>query len=410
MKALARTAAALAVGACLPYALDAQATSAQREQCSSDKTPTDVAIQVCTSVITAGGESVRNLSAAFNNRGSAYISKEQYELALKDFAQALKLESDPKTYYNRGNAYRGLRTYNLAIASYDTAIALKPDYGIAYGNRGLSYADLDDFDRAIQNYNRAIQLAPTSIHYYNRGLAYYAKSNLDSALKDFNLAIHADTNDAQAYRWRGIVYGRREQNDIALADFNRAIKLKPDYKFAYYSRGKLYNSMGDNAAALRDLTQAIRLDPKYMDAYKERAVAYEELKQYNLAIQDYGSAIGIDPKDADALNGRCWVRAVAGIDLQKALTDCNEALRLEPGEPFILDSRGLVFLKLKQLDAALADYNAALAKDNESAATFYARGVVKRMKGDSGGSSADFAQAKKLQPDIAQEMAKYGVQ
>jgi tetratricopeptide (TPR) repeat protein len=47
-------------------------------------------------------------------------------------------------------------------------------------------------------------------------------------------------------------------------------------------------------------------------------------------------------------------------DLQAALKDCNEALRLRPNFVDALDSRGLVNLKSGQTKNAIADFDAAL--------------------------------------------------
>ena len=45
--------------------------------------------------------------------------------------------------------------------------------------------------------------------------------------------------------------------------------------------------------------------------------------------------------------------------LDQALADSNESLRLK-GDPYTLDSRGLVYLKLGRFDPAIADYTAVL--------------------------------------------------
>ena len=39
------------------------------------------------------------------------------------------------------------------------------------------------------------------------------------------------------------------------------------------------------------------------------------------------NSLRLNPKDVEAYNNRCWARTVIG-DLQAALKDCNEALRL----------------------------------------------------------------------------------
>ena len=61
----------------------------------------------------------------------------------------------------------------------------------------------------------------------------------------------------------------------------------------------------------------------------------------------------------DALHGRCRLRALQGEELAKGLTDCNAAYRLSdksnPATAAILESRGLVRLRLGDYDKAIAD-------------------------------------------------------
>src|SRR5215471_8613239 len=37
-------------------------------------------------------------------------------------------------------------------------------------------------------------------------------------------------------------------------------------------------------------------------------------------------------RNAEVFNARCWARAIAGRDLQQALADCGESLRLRPND------------------------------------------------------------------------------
>jgi tetratricopeptide (TPR) repeat protein len=110
-----------------------------------------------------------------------------------------------------------------------------------------------------------------------------------------------------------------------------------------------------------------------------------------------------------AYNNRCWARAVVGRELQTALTDCNEALRLSPDNAHYLNSRALVQLKLGAFDAAIADYNAAIAQNPTDAGSLYARGVAKRKKGDTAAGDADVAAGKAIRHDIDKVYAGYGV-
>jgi tetratricopeptide (TPR) repeat protein len=98
-----------------------------------------------------------------------------------------------------------------------------------------------------------------------------------------------------------------------------------------------------------------------------------------------------------------------GKDLNGALADCNESLRLRPNDGNTLNSRGLVDFKLGAFDAAIADYNAAVAQNANDADSVYARGVAKLKKGDSAGGNADIAAATAIKPGIAAISAGYGI-
>jgi tetratricopeptide (TPR) repeat protein len=108
-------------------------------------------------------------------------------------------------------------------------------------------------------------------------------------------------------------------------------------------------------------------------------------------------------------DSRCWARVVLGEDLQQALADCNEALRLSPNNADIFDSRGFVQLKLGNQAKAIADYDAALKLNPKLGSSLFGRGIAKQRKGDSAGASADIAAAKSLRATIAEEFAVYGI-
>jgi tetratricopeptide (TPR) repeat protein len=66
--------------------------------------------------------------------------------------------------------------------------------------------------------------------------------------------------------------------------------------------------------------------------------------------------------------------------LQAALADCNESLRLRPDNSNTLDSRGFVYLGLGRWDDAIADSDAALRGNPRNAWALFERGIAKRRK------------------------------
>ena len=54
----------------------------------------DLAISGCTAVIQSGKESKKNLSIAFNNRGNAHYLKKDYDRAIADYNESIRLDAN----------------------------------------------------------------------------------------------------------------------------------------------------------------------------------------------------------------------------------------------------------------------------------------------------------------------------
>ena len=71
----------------------------------------------------------------------AYYQAKQYERAIQDLTQVIKL--DPKNtdaLNNRGFVYDDLKQHALAIQDYTQALVINPNLTKVYVNRGFSYA------------------------------------------------------------------------------------------------------------------------------------------------------------------------------------------------------------------------------------------------------------------------------
>ncbi|MBW2740110.1 MAG: hypothetical protein JRE64_14980, partial [Deltaproteobacteria bacterium] len=63
-------------------------------------------------------------------------------------------------YFQRGGKYINEKNYNLAIRDYTEAISRNQNKAAAYGNRGLAYRMKGEYDLTIRDCTEAIHLDP----------------------------------------------------------------------------------------------------------------------------------------------------------------------------------------------------------------------------------------------------------
>lgn len=160
-------------------------------RCNFESPHPDIRIVACTRNIQSGRFTGKNLALAFTSRGLAFREKRQWDKAIADYDEALRINPHiAATLTNRGNAYYFKGQFDRAIKDYDEAIRLSPNLSEAFSNRGNVYRKTGQYDRAIQDYDKAIQIEPDDAQIFaDRGLAYEKKGKPTKALLDFKKAF-----------------------------------------------------------------------------------------------------------------------------------------------------------------------------------------------------------------------------
>jgi|GEM_PF-2419325 len=232
-----------------------------------------------------------------------------YDLAIAKYTDVI--EKNPKNeraYNDRGLAYKQKGNFERAIADFSEALRLKPEW-LVYQNRAVTYYEMHNDDKAIADYSKAIEVGKqkpvTAFSLIGRAHCYVNKEDADKALTDLNAAIKIDTKESDAYVLRGIVHKVRHEYELSLADYEKAIALDP--KDARSLRAEAYLLSVCPSPKYRDGKKAINLATKACEltGWKDGqeletlAAAYAEAGQFDEAVKFQTKAAEIDPNLTD---------------------------------------------------------------------------------------------------------------
>ncbi|MCU7493893.1 MAG: tetratricopeptide repeat protein [Ignavibacteria bacterium] len=105
-------------------------------------------------------------------------------------------------------------------------------------------------------------------------------------------------------------------------------------------------------------TEAIKMDPKFTAAYSNRGSCYYELENYEKAEKDFQKALELDPGHYTLYKYLANCRYKTGC-LEDAVKNFSEALKYEITDTLLVN-RGVCYMKLGQLKAAVLDFSSAI--------------------------------------------------
>ena len=158
----------------------------------------------------------------YNNRGLAHYDCGEYDLAIRDFDNAI-IHSDDDVclsgaYENRRHTYEAKGDYKRAAADFVAERMLWPDV-----------YDAEDLDEVIQSEIRA----DVAGYFWQAG-------QHDMAIAYYTTAIELDPDEPSHFNNRGLVYLDKGEFDLAIADFEAAIAINPGVWVAFGNLDKAY--------------------------------------------------------------------------------------------------------------------------------------------------------------------------
>jgi tetratricopeptide (TPR) repeat protein len=237
----------------------------------------------------------RTKAEEFINRGRDAGSKNNYEEAIKEFSQALKIDPSNTTALDaRSNAYFRTKQTQLAVQDLDRVINIDPKNDFALMRRGILHAYLDQYQLALQDYQQSIKLNPEKCGGYtlaaNAAMELGMYHDARSYLKQGEVRAKTDNDIATvglALAWLSATSPDKSQIDgekaVALAE--RAIETWKNKKSAF-----MVNVLAAAYARNNQMNKATVTQEEAIALVKsENVVKPETIKRYEYRLELYRS-------------------------------------------------------------------------------------------------------------------------
>ena len=219
------------------------------------------------------------------------------------------------------------------------------------------------------------------------------------SIKEVVLSVDVSGGNATASQWleRGNQFWRLRRYKEAVGAFDEAIKQKPSFAYlAYYGKGLALASQKQYQKTITALESAVKLKPNFAAAWKYQSVIYRELKQINKALVTINKAIEIQPNNPNFYNEK-WVVLDALKNYVQAENAITKAIKINPRAAFY-NNRGILFIRQRKWDLALADLNKAININPEFDDSYNNRGVIYKERGKFNLALADFNKSIQINP------------
>ncbi|PKB84264.1 MAG: hypothetical protein BZY88_00630 [SAR202 cluster bacterium Io17-Chloro-G9] len=391
--------------------------------------------------------------------GEAYNDLGRYEEAIQVLGQAIALlQSNVESHTGQGYTLFLRGETGPALVQFTEAIRLNEQLFTAYERRATSFVQTRLATPAIEDYQAAVRVgfgfnrppgnlssiggADGSLVEAIRGLeeamgygpqrgsmlatlaeAYVDRGQLEAGVQLFTESLRVDFINPEVYASLVTAYAGLDQVELAIVAGREALGQGLQDKEALTDLGRAYNDVNQPLVAIQYLNQAIREDPEFAEAYLSRGRSYAQLQDNpGQALSDFEEAVRLNPQLAAVLQEIRDVNSALGLEFaesgqhnaqqgsfSQALFDFGEAIRLNPQlatslQPQINDvnSRwGIALTEEGRYPTAIQRFGKAIHSDPGFTAAYLNRGRVYAILENYPQAILDFDEAIRLDPDLA---------
>jgi len=195
----------------------------------------------------------------------------------------------------------------------------------------------------------------TSVAHYYLGRIAQQEGDCTKALRQYIKVGRGEHRFDAELRAAGCMadLGRMDEARLHLDRMNARYDTPDARTSIALTRARIERSAGNDDRALKVLGDAIESDPDNVDLLYAHALAASDMDQFELARDDLGKILDQEPDNAQALNALGYMLANRNLDLARARSMIERALKQNPEDGATLDSMGWVLYRQGRLQQAL---------------------------------------------------------
>ena len=252
------------------------------------------------------------------------------------------------------------KDFAAAEREYRAVLAIAPDFAEVYMNLGLLYQSQDRRSEAMVEFQRALKIKPTlaGANFF-LGVDYCKLGEGAKAISYLKAALQAEPKRPDTWLWLANAQEISGQLQAEVLTLHRALELEPDDADPLYLLGAAYERLGKKEVA--HLQNVAPGSPRSEQLLGE---SYAASNDWPSALIHFTNALAASP-DRAGLHAELGEVLLRAGKINAATREFDEELKNHPENLLALVRRGEVKLIQDNVDAALQDWEKAIATDIE---------------------------------------------
>jgi len=249
--------------------------------------------------------------------------------------------------------------YATAEREYRAVLALTPDFAEVHMNLGLVYQLQDRPSEAMAELRRALKIKPALVGAnFFLGVDYCKLGEGAKAIAYLQAALQAEPKRPDIWLWLATAQEVSGQLQAEVVTLHRALQLQPNAD-PLYLLGSAYERLGK-----KEVAHLEKAAPGSSRSEQLLGESYAASNEWPTAVIHFRNALAISPERA-GLHAELGEVLFRAGKVNPAIREFDEELRHNPGNLLALARRGEVWLIQDNVDAALQDWEKAMAVDVE---------------------------------------------